>query len=45
MTATVKTRLDVSGSGKHANLLRHGNNYDPKKFWSAGPLAGVDVVS
>ncbi len=29
--------MEVIGSGKHSSLLRHGNNYCRKKFYSTGP--------
>jgi hypothetical protein len=29
--------VKVSQSGKHSSLLRHGNNYSCKKFYSTGP--------
>jgi len=29
--------VEVNGSGKHSSLLRYGNNYGGKKFYSAGP--------
>jgi hypothetical protein len=30
------TSVVVNGSGKHSSLLRHGNNYYNKKFYSKG---------
>jgi hypothetical protein len=27
----------MNGSGKHSSLLRYGNNYCRKKFYSTGP--------
>jgi hypothetical protein len=29
--------VEVIGSGKHSRLLRYGNNYCRKKFYSTGP--------
>jgi hypothetical protein len=29
--------VEVMGSGKHSSLLRYGNNYCRKKFYSTGP--------
>jgi hypothetical protein len=28
--------VDVNGSDKHSSLLRYGNNYRSKKFYSKG---------
>jgi hypothetical protein len=29
--------VEVIGSGKHSSLLRYGNNYCRKKFYSTSP--------
>ncbi len=29
--------MEVNASGKHTSLLRYGNNYCRKKFYSTGP--------
>ncbi len=37
----------MNGSGKHSSLLRYGNNYCRKKFFSLGPRRKqhlIDVV-
>ncbi len=39
---TLFTRVKVKGSGKHTRLLRHGNNYKCKKFYSTNPWWLVD---
>jgi len=30
------TRTEVTGNGKQSRLIGYGNNYDCKKFYSAG---------
>jgi hypothetical protein len=34
----------VNGSCKHSSLLRYGNNYGSKKFYSTGPSMGVQFM-
>jgi hypothetical protein len=37
--------VKVIRSGKRSSLLRYGNNYCRKKFYSTGPWVGFENVS
>jgi hypothetical protein len=36
--------VEVIGSAKHSSLLRYGNNYCRKKFYSSGPRPQVITI-
>jgi hypothetical protein len=37
LTQMFETKAQLNGSGKHSSLLRYGNNYCCKMFYSTGP--------